>query len=68
MYDKYYILPQAITMNIVAAQSTDKKTLQKELDELRLITTDAACIRYARANMVEFMLIKELEARIAGMI
>jgi len=45
-----------------------KQELQKELDELRLITTDADCIRFAKENMVEFMLIKELEARIDGMI
>jgi len=45
-----------------------KQELKKELDELRLITTDDDCIRYARANMVEFVLIKELEARIAGMV
>jgi len=45
-----------------------KQELKKELDELRLITTDADCIRFAKENMVEFMLIKELEARISGMI
>jgi len=44
-----------------------KQDLQKELADLRLITTNAVCIKYAKANMVEFMLIKELEARIAGM-
>jgi len=45
-----------------------KQELQKELAELLLLTSDAACLKFAKENMVEFVLIKELEARMAGMV
>jgi len=46
---------------------TEKQRLQAELDELRLITTDADCIDYAKTNWAEYRRLAELEARLAVM-